>query len=189
MMRPLPPADENAAELASVLAEIAGSRGIVSNVMRSLAHTPEGLRRFAQLGDYARYRSSLSERAREIVILLTGRGLAYAWAHHAPIARRIGLSEAELDAMRAGSVPGSFGAAEAALARFVLALGPGKDVPEPIFTELRRHLSSRQITDAVLIAGFFIMVATVIGTMRVQLEDGGVLTAEQERQRDRDQSG
>ena len=189
MTTPLPPVDESVPELASVFAEIAGSRGIVSNVMRALAHAPEGLRRFAQVGDYARYGSSLSDRAREIVILLTGRGLPYAWAHHAPIARQAGVSEAELAALQAGRVPESFGPTEAALARFVLALAPGQEVPDPVFAELRRHMSPRQITDAVLIAAFFTMVATIIGAMRVELEDGGLLTAEQERQSQRDRIG
>src|SRR5690349_21680100 len=129
MSSPLPPPDESAPELAAVLAEIRGSRGIVSNVMRSLAHAPEGLRRFAQLGEYARYGSSLSDRARELVILLTGRGVPYAWAHHAPIGRRAGLTDAELDKIRAGAVPETFDATEVALARLVLALAPGKDVP------------------------------------------------------------
>ena len=41
----LPPLDEDAdPQLAAVFAEIAGSRGWVSNVMRALAHAPEGLR-------------------------------------------------------------------------------------------------------------------------------------------------
>jgi alkylhydroperoxidase family enzyme len=161
---------------------------MISNVMRSLVHTPEGLRRFAQLGDYARYRSSLSDRAREIVICLTGRGVPYAWGHHAPIGRNAGLTDAELEAIRAGTVPASFGPEEAALARLVLALAPGKSVPEPLFTELRRHMSPRQITDAVLIASFFIMVATIIGAMNVQIEDGHTLQAEQDWQRRQDET-
>jgi 4-carboxymuconolactone decarboxylase len=50
----LPSLDESSnSELARVFAEIASSRGWVSNVMRALAHAPEGLRLFAALGDYA----------------------------------------------------------------------------------------------------------------------------------------
>jgi 4-carboxymuconolactone decarboxylase len=182
----LPPPDANAPELAAVLAEIQGSRGIVSNVMHALTHAPEGLRRFAWLGDYARYGSSLSERVRELVILLTGRSVPYAWAHHAPIGRQAGLSDAELAAIRAGEIPETFTTADAALARFTLALGPGKPVPEALFAELRLHFSPRQITDVVLIAAFFTMTATIIGAMEVELEEGHVLQAEQARQRDRD---
>src|SRR6478672_3110225 len=105
-MARLPPLDEDAdPELASVFAEIAGSRGWVSNVMRALAHAPEGLRRFASLGDYARYRSGLSDRQREIVILITGRNVGYAWTHHAPLGRQAGLSDSEVDAIGAGRVP------------------------------------------------------------------------------------
>ena len=186
MASPLPPPDESAPELAAVLAEIRASRGIVSSVMQSLAHSPEGLRRFAQLGEYARYGSSLSDRRRELVILLTGRGVPYAWAHHAPIGRRAGLTDAELDAIRAGEVPSTFDAADAALARVVLTLGPGKSVPDAVFGEARRYLSPREISDAVMIAAFFIMVATIISAMRIELEESDVIAAELERQRARD---
>ncbi len=186
MATPLPPPDATAPDLAAILAEIKGSRGIVSNLMHALAHTPEGLRRFAWLGDYARYGSSLSDRARELVILLTGRGVPYAWEHHAPLGMQAGLSAAELAALRAGAVPETFAAADAALARFTLALGPGKPVPEDLFAALRPHLSPRQITDVVLVAAFFTMAATIIGAMKVDLEDGNVLHAEQARQGDRD---
>src|SRR6185437_15105471 len=108
-MARLPVVDENSdPELAAVFAEIAGSRGWVSNVMRALAHAPEGLRRFAHLGDYARYHSALSDRQREIVILITGRGIEYARTHHGPLGRQAGLSEVELSAIGAGQVPESF---------------------------------------------------------------------------------
>src|SRR5437899_3150958 len=117
-MARLPPVDERSdPELAEVFAEIAGSRGWVSNVMGALAHAPEGLRRFAHLGDYARYHTALSDRQREIVILITGRGVPYARAHHGPLGRQAGLSEAELEAIAAGRVPGSFGAQDTALAQ------------------------------------------------------------------------
>ena len=85
--------------------------------MRALAHSPEGLRRFAALGDYARYRTRLSDRQREIVILITGRGVPYAWTHHEPLGRQAGLTEEEVASIRTGRVPDSFGGQDAALAR------------------------------------------------------------------------
>src|SRR6476659_9075740 len=110
----LPSLDESSnPELARVFAEIASSRGWVSNVMRALAHSPEGLRRFAALGDYARYRTRLSDRQREIVILITGRGVPYAWTHHEPLGRQAGLTEEEVGSIHAGCVPDSFGGQDA----------------------------------------------------------------------------
>ena len=166
-----------------MLAEIAGSRGWVSNVMRALAHAPEGLRRFAHLGDYARYHTALSDRQREIVILITGRGIDYAQTHHGPLGRQAGLSEAELTEIGAGQVPESFGDRDAALARLTLAATAGKPVSAAAFAAAQRVLSPREITDAVLISAFYTMIAMVIGTMEVGLEPPDQLDIEQAWQR------
>jgi 4-carboxymuconolactone decarboxylase len=185
-MSRLPPVNERSnPELASVFAEIAGSRGWVSNVMRALAHAPEGLRRFASLGDYARYRTMLSGRQREIVILIAGRNVGYAWTHHAPLGRQAGLSDSEVDTIGAGHVPDSFGDQDAALARLVLEATSGKPVSSVSFAAARQALSPREITDALLISAFYTTVAMVIGTMGVELESPDQLEIEKEWQRQR----
>lgn len=185
-MARLPPVDQNPdPALAAVFAEIAGSRGWVSNVMRALAHAPEGLRRFAHLGDYARYHTILSDRQREIVILLTGRGVPYARTHHGPLGKQAGLSDAELEAIFAGRVPESFGEADAALTRLILDLTGGAPVSPGVFAVAERLLSPREITDAVLVSAFYTMIAMVIGTMGVELEAPDQLDIEQAWQRQR----
>jgi 4-carboxymuconolactone decarboxylase len=185
-MARLLPVDENAdPQLAAVFTEIAGSRGWVSNVMRALAHAPEGLRRFAHLGDYARYHASLSDRQREIVILITGRGVHYARTHHGPLGRQAGLSEAELAAIAAGRVPESFSDKDAALARLILETTGGKPVSANVFAAAERMLSPRELTDAVLISAFYTMIAMVIDTMGVELETPDQLAIEQAWQRER----
>jgi len=186
----LPPVDEHSnPELAAVFAEIAGSRGWVSNVMRALAHAPEGLRRFAHLGDYARYHTTLTDRQREIVILLTGRGVDYARIHHAPLGRQAGLSEAELEAIGVGRVPDSFRGQDAALAQLILEVTSGKAVSAASFAAAEHELSPRQITDAVLTSAFYTMIAMVIGTMEVALEPADQLDVEQSWQRRRSRTG
>jgi 4-carboxymuconolactone decarboxylase len=185
-MARLPPIDEHSdPELAAVFAEIAGSRGWVSNVMRALAHAPEGLRRFAHLGDYARYHTTLSDRQREIVILITGRGVHYARTHHGPLGRQAGLADAELEAIGAGRLPGSFGEKDATLARLILEVAGGKPVSAATFAAAEQALSPREITDALLISAFYTMIAMVIGTMGVELETKDQLEIERAWQRQR----
>jgi 4-carboxymuconolactone decarboxylase len=182
----LRPVDERSdPELAQVFAEIAGSRGWVSNVMRALAHAPEGLRRFASLGDYARYHTKLSDREREIVILITGRGVPYAWTHHMPLGRQAGLSDGELEAIRAGRLPESFGDRDEALARLILGFAGGRPVAAATFAAVQQVLSPREITDALLISAFYATVAMVIGTLGVELEAPDQLGVEQAWQRQR----
>jgi hypothetical protein len=106
----LPEADPAASpELERAFAEFRRTRGIVSNIMRAYAHAPAGLAALAELGRYCRYDTALSELQKELVILITGGGVAYAWHHHAPLGLRAGLGEAQLDAIRRGEVPEAIG--------------------------------------------------------------------------------
>ena len=170
-MNRLPPADEkNDPEVAAVFAELAASRGWVSNALRSLGHAPEALRRFASLGDYARYHSRLSERLREIVIITTGRGTPYAVFHHVPLSLQAGLTRAEIDSLLAGTVPPTFGATDAAVARYVLEFASGKPVTDATFHALRQVMSPREITDVTMTSVYYVALAMVIATMGVEVE-------------------
>ena len=183
-MNRLPPADEkNDPEVAAVFAELAASRGYVSNALRSMGHAPEALRRFALLGDYARYHSSLSERLREIVIITTGRGTPYAASHHAPLGLQAGLTGAEIDCLLAGTVPPTFGTTDAAAARYVLEFTSGKPVTDATFHALRQVMSPREITDVTMTSVYYVALAMVIATMGVELESGKSLQVELDWQR------
>lgn len=165
----LPEADPAASpELARAFAEFRRTRGIVSNVMRAFAHAPAGLAALAELGRYCRYDTALSELEKELVILVTGRGVDYAWRHHAPLGRKAGLTEAQLEAIRAGTVPGDLAPAHRALAEYVLAFAALRGVPEPVFAALRAHYAPRQITDVNLIAGYYLAIAATVIALEVE---------------------
>src|SRR5688572_24096769 len=63
----LPTADTASGKLKEVFDNIQKSRGWASNALRSLAHAPEGLRKFQPMGHYARYETELTELQRELV--------------------------------------------------------------------------------------------------------------------------
>lgn len=175
----LPDADpDESPELAAAFAEFRRTRGIVSNVMKSFAHAPRGLAAIVALGGYCRYQTELSERQREMVILITGRGVDYAWDHHAPLGLKAGLSEAELGAIRAGQVPQGLPDHDQALAEYVFAYAALAGVPAPVFDRLRAHFSPRQITDINIISGYYLMIAASIIGMEVTLDPASVRDAE-----------
>ena len=183
-MSRLPPVDEKKdPEIAAVFAEITASRGYVSNAFRSMAHAPEALRRFASVGDYARYHTRLSGRQREIVIITTARGTPYALAHHGPLGIQVGLTRAEVDSLAAGVVPPTFGPADAALVNYVVEFTSGKPVAETTFQALRAVMSPREITDVSVTSAFFAALAMIITTMRVELEPEEGLRLEADWQR------
>ena len=174
----LPDADPaQSPELAAALGKFQQSRGIVSNVMKSFAHAPAGLAAIVELGGYCRYGTALTELQKELVILLTGRGVAYAWHHHAPLGLKAGLSEVQLEALREGQVPDGLSEAESALCDYVLAYAALKGVPQPVFDRLAALFTPRQVTDINIIAGYYLCIAASIIGMEVQPEPAALRDA------------
>jgi len=150
---------------AAALADVEKSRGKASNALRSMGHAPEALKRFAAVGDYARYHSTLTAREREIVIVITGRGYAYAMMHHVPLALQAGISQDEIDAMRTGEVPATFTGMDAALAQYALEFSTPASVSDSTFANLKTYASARQITDASFTAAYYVGFALMLAAM------------------------
>ncbi len=174
----LPEADPAASpELERAFAEFRRTRGIVSNVMKAFAHAPAGLAALAELGRYCRYDTALSELEKELVILITGRGVDYAWTHHAPLALKAGLTGAQLDAVRRGAMPEGLPEADRALCDYVLAFAALRGVPQPVFAAMQAHFTPRQITDVNLIAGYYLAIAATIIGCEVQPDPPAAVAA------------
>lgn len=156
--------------LAEVYAQITKTRGRVSNSLRCLGHAPEGLGRFAALGEYARYRTVLSGREQEMVVLAISRGNEYAWTHHLPSALKAGITQQELDVLGAGGLPVTLSPAERAAMRYAREFLDLGNVSDATFAELKAHYTERQITDLTLVACYFIALTSVINALGVELE-------------------
>lgn len=170
-MSRLPEADvSQTPELAESFRRIEETRGFVSNVLRSLAHAPEALALFSALGQYGRYGNALNDRERELAILITGRGIAYARAHHQPLGLQAGLSQAQLDAIEASRVPEGLSPAETALARYAFAYTAMRGVDDALFAELSRHYSPRQIVDLGMLCGYYMALGANIIALKIEPE-------------------
>ena len=170
-MQRITPADEKKSpELAAIYEHITDTRGYVSNILKAFSHAPEGLKCFAALGEYARYKTQLPDRTREMVILGIARGIQYAWSHHQPHAVKAGVTQQELDALNAGRFPETLSASEKAAIVYGQEFANGGNVSDETFANLRKHYSERQITDLTLIAAYFIGLGASINAFRMQLE-------------------
>jgi 4-carboxymuconolactone decarboxylase len=170
MQRMTPADDKNSPELAEIYAQIKGTRGYVSNILKAFSHAPDGLKCFAALGEYARYKTQIPDRTREMVILGIARGIQYAWSHHQPHAIKAGVTQPELDALNAGRYPETLSASEKAAISYGQEFANGGNVSDSTFAELRKHYTERQITDLTLIAAYFIGLGASINAFRMQLE-------------------
>lgn len=171
-------ADIESGVLKPVFDDIAKSRGWVSNALRSLAHAPDGLRVFQAVGHYARYGTELTEVQRELVILITGRGSHYAWTHHSPLGKQIGITDAQLDAIKAGKVPSGLSPQDAALCAYVFAFTSFGGVSDAVMSELKRWFTPRQITDISLISGYYLGLGAVLVALDVEVEGPEILKLE-----------
>lgn len=158
------------AQLASAYAHIERTRGAVSNVLKAFSHAPEGLERFAALGEYVRYRNELPARARELAILTVARGNQYAWTHHVTPALKAGVVQSELDAYDKGVLAPTLSAAECAAIAFAQEFANAGRVSEETFRTTRGHFSDRQVTDLVLLCGYFVALGFSVNALQVDLE-------------------
>ena len=168
--------------LAEAYEQITRTRGYVSNILASLSHAPEGLTRFAALGEYVRYEVKVPGRTRELVILGIARGIEYGWVHHYPHAVKAGVTEAELSELKAGSLAKTLSAAERAAIRYGQEFANLGNVSDAVFAELRAHFSERQITDLTLVSAYFVALGSIMNAFQVELEPQSMLAKRKERE-------
>ena len=151
--------------------------GPVLNIFRTLAHAPKALARFNQWGGYVlSRRNDLPAREREIVILRTGFlcKSGYEWTQHKRIGLQSGLTEDEINRIKAGPDAG-WSAADAALIRATDELHADQFITEPTWAELGKHFTDKQRMDVVFTTGQYTQVSMILNTFGVQLDAGQTL--------------
>ncbi len=184
-MARIPPAEaKDNPELEPIYAEIKATRGFVSNALRSLGHSPGGLVHFARVGEYAKYKTDLPERLRELTILTAARGIDYAWTHHKSLAVQTGIDAGAVDQIGEGKVPPVLPPKEQAIVAFVMALGDLK-VTDAIMNAMKQHFSPRQIVDVAMSATYYGALGRMVVALGVDLEDAATLDTERDWQKGR----
>ncbi|WP_374575352.1 carboxymuconolactone decarboxylase family protein [Phenylobacterium sp.] len=152
--------------------------GRVLNIFRTLARAPKALKAFLAWGNYVlSRRNGLSAREREIVILRTGFlcRSGYEWTQHAEIGLRSGLTEAEVERLKAGADAPGWSAADQALIRASDELHQDQFITDATWAALGEHFDDKQRMDVVFTAGQYTQVSMMLNTFGVQLDPGQTL--------------
>ena len=115
----------------------------------------------------------LPRRETELVILRVAhlRGCSYEFDHHVHLGRRAGVDAEDVARVVAGPDADGWSARERAVLRAVQGLHDDRDLDDATWDDLRLHLSEREVLELLLLAGHYEMLATVIGTLRIQPDE------------------
>ncbi len=114
----------------------------------------------------------LSRRETEMIIIRVAqlRGCDYELDHHRRLGAKAGLSPDRIEAVLAGPEAG-WGERERALLAATDELVNGRDLSDATWAALREQLSERQAIAFVLLVGQYDMLATTIGTLRIERDE------------------
>lgn len=162
------------AEQRELLAPIAARNGRVFNVFKTLAHHPKLMKRWLPLGNHLLFKTSLSPRDRELLILRTA-WLAradYEWGQHVVIAEREGLTRAEVARIAEGPEAAGWTPGEAALLRAADELFNDTCLSDASFAALSKRYGTGEILDIVFTVGAYAMLAMALNSFGVTLDEG-----------------
>ena len=149
--------------------------GSLSALDRLLLHSPPVAEGWNALLGALRAGTTLPSDLRELVVLRVGalNGAEFEWAAHEPIARREGLTDAQLRALRDGSGD-VWTPVQAAVLAFTDASTRAVEVPDEVFAAVREHLDDRQVVELAALAGGYAMVSRFLVALRVPPPEGEV---------------
>lgn len=138
------------------------------NVIQTMMHHPDLLRRWMPFFSHCLHKCELSLRDREIVMLRIGRlcGSGYEWAQHKPIGMERGLSAADVAAIADGTLKDG-----ALLIEAVNQLHYTSMIDDDLWARLSEAYAMPQILDIIFIMGQYRMVSCVLNSLAVQLDD------------------
>ena len=152
--------------------------GQLSALDRLLLHSPPVAEGWDALFGALRAGTALPADVLELVVLRVAvlNGAAFEWAAHEPIARRVGLTDGQLQALR---LPDAVAEAvwtpvQAAVLAFTDASTRDVAVPEDVFAGVRAHLDDRQVVELTALVGGYAMVSRFLVALEVPPPDGEV---------------
>jgi alkylhydroperoxidase family enzyme len=168
--------EEGHPELAALIAKIrAERRGALINVYRLLLHAPALAEPWLELVNAGRWKTALSGRLREAVIIRVGHlnGTDYVVRQHVgALALAEGLTQAECDALADWRGSELFDARERAALAYADAMTQAVQVPEEVFAPLQKHLDERQIVELTVLIGLYNMHTRVVTALAIDPEPG-----------------
>jgi 4-carboxymuconolactone decarboxylase len=145
------------------------------NIFRMVAHAETNFRPFLRYGGSILGLQQLSGRLRELAILRVANlsHARYEWVQHVPIAKAVGVTDAQVAALEAGNATAAcFDARDQLVLRFTEEVVRDVRASDATFAEMSRQFPPREIVELILAVGFYMAVARLLETTAVDIEAG-----------------
>jgi 4-carboxymuconolactone decarboxylase len=142
------------------------------NIFRVLMNHPKLVKRWTVFAGHVLQKQTLPLRERELLILRIGwlNQSEYEWAQHVEIAKRGGITEAEIERVKQGPGAG-WNAHEAALLQAADDLFENSVVSDRTWAALQANYSTEQMIDVVFTIGQYNLVSWALNSFGVPLDD------------------
>lgn len=147
--------------------------GHLTPLDRMLLHSPPVADGWNSLLGAIRTRSILEDDLRELAILRVAalNRADYEWTAHEPVARRAGLTDTDLDALRADAPADGLTEAFRAARAYTDAMTRDVEVSTEVFAALRAHLDDREIVELTLTIGAYNLVSRFLVALEIGNDD------------------
>lgn len=158
----------------AVFDHIAASRGHVSGVFSVLMGSSEVAKLVADLGEYMRFRSVLSDRVREITISVTlaENSAQYEWGYHVDFMKKVGVNDATVDVIKYRKGIENIDAEDADLINYARCLLWKKRVSESVFSKIQHRYTVEERTEITALIGYYNCVSTILNAAEVAASPG-----------------
>ena len=149
------------------------ARGVL-NVFSTLVRHPKLYKRWSVFATHVLFKSSVSPRHRELLILRTAHncGSAYEWGQHESFARETtDLSDTELASIKEDNVGSHWHEHDSLLLNMTDELHNDQCIGDATWAALQKCFSETQIMDAIFTVGNYTQLAMALNSFGVQLEE------------------
>ncbi len=139
--------------------------------------SPELMTLTQQMGEYLRYRCSISGRLSELAILLVARHWSadFEWFAHAKIGLKEGLSQSTVDAIREARRPDDLTGDDQILYDYVSEILATRRVSDTTYERAKSAFGEKALVDICGVTGYYSLLAMTMNVARVETPDGSRL--------------
>lgn len=169
---PLPTDEQLSPDIRKTLASIPPA-----NIFRMMANAPTSLNPFIQLASSILLQSAFDRRKREIAVLRIAHvtRASYEWEQHVTIARMVGVTQDEIDRLRADGPVQGFNEELQLICRVAEEISRDVRLSDEALQAIIQRYDTRQATELILCCSYFNMVSRFLESTRVAMESAPVL--------------